>query len=330
MRVRPTAEQTDELKKLYNINPHPTTDQRQLLAERIGMRYQSITNWFQNQRSLAKKRRDDDVDVHFASASEHHGESRTYSGFPPPSNHPSLGLSQASGHYSAPVSRGYRSPSISPSMDEHPARLSSRRSSTPYSTSASSFSRTRRSRPEPYQLDALKDLYTKTQAPSIEERTALALEIGMDVGKVTNWFRNLRQTARKRVRRPGSADDDDNDSVNNIYSTSVSRAGTPSLRSSSSSSSMELDGYDYDVRGVHSDIGSEDEYQEPVTPPPELTPAPPSTSASSSRITISQLTLSNEPASYADLEKVSTSQYSPGIKIQDALLLLSFHHHIVQ
>jgi Homeodomain len=37
MRVRPTAEQTDELKKLYHINPHPTTDQRQLLAERIGM-----------------------------------------------------------------------------------------------------------------------------------------------------------------------------------------------------------------------------------------------------------------------------------------------------
>ena len=37
MRVRPTAEQTDELKKLYNINPHPTTDQRQLLADRIGM-----------------------------------------------------------------------------------------------------------------------------------------------------------------------------------------------------------------------------------------------------------------------------------------------------
>jgi hypothetical protein len=92
---------------------------------------------------------------------------------------------------------------------------------------------------------------------------------------------------------------------------------------------MELDGYDYDMHGIHSDIGSEDEYQEPVTPPPELTPAPPSTPASSSRITISQLTLSNEPASYAELEKISTTQYSPGIKIEDALLLLSFHHHIV-
>lgn len=143
----------------------------------VARRYQSITNWFQNQRSLAKKRRDD-VDVLFTPASEHHGESRTYSGFPPPSNQPSLSLTQTNGHYSAPGSGEYRSPSISPSMDDLPHR-SSRRSSTPYSTSASSFSRTRRSRPEPYQLDALKDLYTKTQAPSIEERTALALEIGM-------------------------------------------------------------------------------------------------------------------------------------------------------
>lgn len=187
----------------------------------------------------------------------------------------------------------------------------------------------------------------KTQAPSIEERTAIALEIGMygcvsfldvpfvdliirrDVGKVTNWFRNLRQTARKRVKRPGSGDDDDYDSVHNTYSTSVSRAGTPSLRSSSSASSMELDGYDYDMQGIHSDIGSEDECQEPVTPPPEPTRALPPTSASSSRITISQLTLSNEPVSYAEPAKNPTAQYSPGIKIEDALLLLSFHHHIV-
>lgn len=37
MRMRPTTEQTDELRKLYNVNPHPTTDQRQVLSERIGM-----------------------------------------------------------------------------------------------------------------------------------------------------------------------------------------------------------------------------------------------------------------------------------------------------
>jgi hypothetical protein len=37
MRMRPTAEQTEELKKLYNITPHPTSEDRQALAERIGM-----------------------------------------------------------------------------------------------------------------------------------------------------------------------------------------------------------------------------------------------------------------------------------------------------
>ncbi|RDB28863.1 Homeobox protein 10 [Hypsizygus marmoreus] len=336
MRMRPTAEQTEELRKLYNVNPHPTTDQRQLLAERIGMRYQSITNWFQNQRSLAKKRKEDEADGIVFSAStsasgdSHNNEIRTYSAFPPPSNHPSLGFPQHPS--SAPVSRAHRSPSVSASLDgRSPRRSSSRRSATPYSSSAASFSRPRRSRPEPYQLEALKELFTKTPTPSIEERSALALEIGMDIGKVTNWFRNLRQTARKRVKPSGSGDDYDYDiSTHNSYSTLASRSGSPSFGSSSSSSSMDLDEDDYDMHGIHSDIGSEDEYQEAVTPPPEPELSLPSTStpASSSRISINQLTLAIDPASYAELEKVSATQYS-GIKIEDALLLLSFHHHIV-
>lgn len=37
MRMRTSSEQTDELKKLYSINPHPTTEQRQMLAASIGM-----------------------------------------------------------------------------------------------------------------------------------------------------------------------------------------------------------------------------------------------------------------------------------------------------
>ncbi|KAG6911360.1 hypothetical protein DXG01_001031 [Tephrocybe rancida] len=339
MRIRPSAEQTDELRQLYNITPHPTTDQRQHLAERIGMRYQSITNWFQNQRSLAKKRKEDDIDGFGSmSSNEHYPEARTYSAFPPPSNHPSLGLPLPTpGHSSAPVSRSHRrSPSISRSLDGRSPRRSSssRQSDTPYSISLTSFSRPRRSRPEPYQLDALKDLFTKTSTPSIEERSALALEIGMDVSKVTNWFRNLRQTARKRDKRSGSADDEDDDSFNGaMFSASASRSGSPSFRSYSSSSSMELDGDDYDMHGVNSDIGSEDEFQEAVTPPPETASALPATAAttpssSSSRIAISELTLAIDPASYAELEKVSASQYS-GIKIEDALLLLSFHQHIM-
>ncbi|KAG6851353.1 hypothetical protein H0H93_005751 [Arthromyces matolae] len=336
MRMRPSTEQIDELKKLYNTTPHPTTDQRQLLAERIGMRYQSITNWFQNQRSLAKKKRDDDPDPQLNSLSSNYYESRTYSAFPPPTHHPSLGLPiPLPGHSSAPVSNSHqRSPS--PFLEDiSPRRSSSRRSSTPYGFSHSLLSRPRRSRPEPHQLDALKDLFTKTSTPSIEERSALALEIGMDVGKVTNWFRNLRQTSRKRDKQSSSADGDDDDFFNSaIHSTSVSRSGSPAFQSSSSSSSMDLenDG-DYEMHEA-SDIGSEDEFQEAVTPPPEpvvdiSAAASSSTPASSSsRITINELTLAIDSASYAELEKVSATQYS-GIKIEDALLLLSFHQHIV-
>lgn len=154
----------------------------------------------------------------------------------------------------------------------------------------------------------------------------------MDVGKVTNWFRNLRQTARKRDKRSGSADEEDDDIFHGQpYSASASRSGTPSFRSYSSSS-MELDGDDYDMQEIHSDMGSEDEFQEAVTPPPEPASALPAAStatpASSSHITISELTVSIDPASYAELEKVSAIRYS-GIKIEDALLLLSFHQHIV-
>ncbi|RXW24587.1 hypothetical protein EST38_g1278 [Candolleomyces aberdarensis] len=153
-----------------------------------------------------------------------------------------------------------------------------------------------RSRPEPYQLDALKGLFTRTSTPTIEERSALALEIGMDVGKVTNWFRNLRQTARKRNNRhhgaeqsTGSGDEDDGDMQDQdddspqysaAVSRSASRAGTPSLSTSSSSSAMGLDGERYqDIRRrrrpvPHSNIPSDDEYPEAVTPDNGRSPSP--------------------------------------------------------
>ncbi|KAJ2918354.1 hypothetical protein MD484_g2063, partial [Candolleomyces efflorescens] len=94
MRMRPTAEQTEELKKLYHLTPHPTSEERQALAERIGMPRRSrpepyqldalkglftrtstptieersalaleigmdvgkVTNWFRNLRQTARKR----------------------------------------------------------------------------------------------------------------------------------------------------------------------------------------------------------------------------------------------------------------------------------
>ena len=68
---------------------------------------------------------------------------------------------------------GVRGSPREPSSPQRPVR----RSVTPYSGAMST--RPRRSRPEPYQLDALKVLFTRTATPTIEERSALALEIGM-------------------------------------------------------------------------------------------------------------------------------------------------------
>lgn len=231
-------------------------------------------------------------------------------------------------------------------MEDYIPRRSFGRSSVSYGGPGTTFSRPRRSRPEPFQLDALKDLFTKTPTPTIEERSALALEIGMyvvgvskmamiadlsthrDVGKVTNWFRNLRQTARKRTKRSGSGDDDDYDGLSGrtSYSAFDSHFGTPSFGSSSSSlndESMDLEPFDYDM---HSDIGSEDEYQEAVTPSPEASPSPPPP-PSNTHIAIEGFTSFNEPAYYAEFEKRSAT-YSD-IKFEDALLLLSFHQHSV-
>jgi len=37
IRIRPTSEQIEELRKLFNITHHPSNEQRQALADRIGM-----------------------------------------------------------------------------------------------------------------------------------------------------------------------------------------------------------------------------------------------------------------------------------------------------
>ena len=37
MRMRPSLSQTEELKKAYMDNPHPTKDMREALGKRIGM-----------------------------------------------------------------------------------------------------------------------------------------------------------------------------------------------------------------------------------------------------------------------------------------------------
>jgi len=160
-----------------------------------------------------------------------------------------------------------------------------------------------------------------------------------DVGKVTNWFRNLRQTARRRAKKTGSGEDDDDDGfqVRDPYSasSSVSRSGTPSPGSPEMSikdeDSMDLVDFD-DHRYALSVDNSEDEYQEAVTPPLDLSPSPPPQAVSSRRTSADsrlEILLTRHVPYAMEIDKASVERF-PGIKMEDALLLLSFHHHIVQ
>ena len=180
------------------------------------------------------------------------------------------------------------------------------------------------------------------------------MTICRDLTKVTNWFRNLRQTARKRTRKTG--EDGDTDSVQ-LDSASVSRAVTPSFTSSSSSGEhehdhgmetemdendrisvpVEDDAYERLVHThVHSDIGSDDEYQEAVTPPlgsspspspkPSFVPAPFIAPPAPHHVAVGA-GMDIDPVKYAELQKIPGR--ISGVKVEDALLLLSFHHHVV-
>ncbi|KAI0068046.1 hypothetical protein BV25DRAFT_1834364 [Artomyces pyxidatus] len=241
MRMRPTSDQTDALRKFYMTNPHPSKEEREELGKRIGMRYQSVTNWFQNQRSMAKKRQEEDEeDRIFRLNQEAMSPAPTSKDASPPRSNMSI---------NALLNRETRSPSAPPSN----ASVSSRAS--PYHNIMPAH-RLRRTRPEPHQLEALQKLYNRTSNPSIEERGALALEVGMDIAKVTNWFRNLRQTARKRGRKFPD-DGADTDSLP-IDSTSVSRAATPSGESSSTGTrdpdhAQDIDADIDHIGGLHQD-----------------------------------------------------------------------------
>jgi hypothetical protein len=88
----------------------------------------------------------------------------------------------------------------------------------------------------------------------------------------------------------------------------------------------------YDDDDGHSDIGSEDEHQEAVTPSPNASPSPPAPfhAASArphheSRRARDGVDMVVDPVSY---EKVTPSNFT-GVKVEDALLLLSFHKHVV-
>lgn len=93
---------------------------------------------------------------------------------------------------------------------------------------------------------------------------------------------------------------------------------------------MDVEEYD----DVHSDAGSEDEHQEAVTPSPGASPSPAAFNSTSarphheSRRPRDGVGMVLDPVSYAQLEKVTASNFT-GVKVEDALLLLSFHKHVV-
>ena len=234
-RMRTSPEQAEELRRAYALNDHPTRDQRQELADKIGMyvirtqtlsrvadecsrRLQSVTNWFQNQRSQAKKHREEssipDVSVRQPTSGSDGllSSHMSHPPLPPRSHHPSLVIPERDSRPALPklLSAGfddYREVSTPRSRMSLPPSSSSRMSSPrirksvlPYARDSKDLhvdegrhydnssestrvedglSRPRRSRPEPHQLDALKKLLCRTLTPSIEERSALALEIGM-------------------------------------------------------------------------------------------------------------------------------------------------------
>lgn len=218
-------------------------------------------------------------------------------------------------------------------------------------------SRSRRTRPEPYQLEALRELFKRTPTPSIEERGALALEINMDVGKVTNWFRNLRQTSRKRTKRVSEGSDyDDDASMYDDYSRNVSRTGSPSsvderehrmiteppfenhdtLRVKLEPQEKPTRMYTHASNSRSSDMASEEDSQEAVTPSPASSPYPafpfhgqPPQKPAHTPQPRKDISVAVGSLSYSEMEKAS-AQVDTGVKVEDALLLLSFHHNVVR
>ncbi|KIL01064.1 hypothetical protein PAXRUDRAFT_22985 [Paxillus rubicundulus Ve08.2h10] len=388
-RMRTSPEQAEELRRVYAINAHPTREQRQELADSIGMRWKSVTNWFQNQRSQAKKHREGspsapDISPRLAlQRLPLHGDELPPLQIPPPpppprSYHPSLMIPErdfgplptlnpppagAEDHHRETVSPRNRM-SLPPSLHSRMSSPRIRRSMTPYAREfrdlhpdegqhydSSEVTRPedgllhpRRSRPEPHQLDALRKLLYQTSTPSIEQRSVLALEVGMDIGKVTNWFRNIRQTARKRAKRAGASSHTQNSLA---YSYEHDASSGSSIYDDDDI--MDLD--HEDTMEQEMDERSEDDYQEAVTPSSDISSSPPPAERPRSYLPLhhGMGTMGIgliEPSAFQELGKAvgisgvsGPSDYAlgsgmnavtySGVKIEDALLLLSFHKHVV-
>ncbi|KIJ33194.1 hypothetical protein M422DRAFT_35565 [Sphaerobolus stellatus SS14] len=350
-RVRPSPSQLQALKELYAVSAHPSREVRESLGQRIGMRYQSVTNWFQNQRSTAKRRptstenHHDEIDEDShptrtrgtSICSTTHTVVSTRAHSPTPSMYSSvdddhhfqyvhqappqtqrtrrdpvkdiidaqaaarqqlqelsLPLSGAAivSSYPNPTSTAASTPATMYNVPLPP--ISSSRATSPGSGSTSllsSFQVSRasspahshhrihhsqtsphahamgdegllehlppragkRSRPTPKQLSALRALHAVTESPTIEERIQLGKEIGMELGKVTNWFRNLRQTARKKERKALEAEGKTLAPVKR--SRPPSSSGPPLKRARLSEEREEHDGYE-----EHEEYEEDEEY----------------------------------------------------------------------
>lgn len=152
-------------------------------ALRLYRRYQSVTNWFQNQRSFAKRRKEEEpVSSNYSSPLPIRADSIEH--LPHPTLPRAVHLTPLSHHSSSIGPSPTRSDLFLEDHHQHQPvggdrddyldqkALSLRRLGMP-------IPRTRRARPEPYQLEALRKLFSQTPNPSIEERGALAQEIGM-------------------------------------------------------------------------------------------------------------------------------------------------------
>ena len=302
--------------------------------------------------------------------------------------HPSLSVPPATSHPSLSAllipHRLRRSPSAAPSFSSRPS--SPRASPYPMHPAEravdATHRRPRRTRPEPWQLEALKKLFGRTKTPSIEDRQRLAAEIGMDVGKVTNWFRNLRQSDRKRARQNGSASADDDhehehseegdpmDVVEDDDQTqaSGSRMATPSVASTSGVEYIKIETIEEKHRPFppvphhrrlsqpralytrvplmhsQSELASDEDMPEAVTPSPESSPPPSSVVASTSSLALplahphareTKASIERYSLEYTHYEtekivvKAKPELVEPGVKMEDALLLLSFSHGTV-
>lgn len=155
---------------------------------------------------------------------------------------------------------------------------------------------------------------------------------------MTNWFRNVRQNARKRRKRPGASA-----ASANLHEHDVSSG------SSVYDDDDTMDLVCEDIVDQEMDERSEEEYQEAVTPFTDVSSSPPPNKRPRSHLPvpdgIEPMDVGLEPSAFQEFRKVvgmapvsGSSDYDlgmkavtySGVKIEDALLLLSFHKHVVQ